>query len=147
MTKYVYAIGNCADISNAEAREWRMRLDKQLRAACASCDNVRVIDITYFYGYEKKLHDTDSEIADFCLRAISKADAIVINNSKLSTSQGSGREIGYAKALNKPMFLVNEYDEDVYPWDLHWCERVFTGEDAIKDCASHILHYVFYDHL
>lgn len=144
MKKYVYAIGNCASISNEHAREWRQKLDECfMNMHKREC--VKVIDITDFYSYEEEYQKSNNEIPDFCLRAIEKSEAVVINNQMLYLSQGSGREIGYAKALNKPIFIINEGSYDIYPWDERWAERTFEGTDAISDCAKHILKYVFYD--
>lgn len=145
MQKYVYAIGNCSSISHSRAREWRQELDKCLINSNAGKDSIRVIDITDYYSYEEKFHETDGEIADFCLRSIIKSDVVVVNNFMLNSSSGSGREIGIARALNKPIFIINESYGNIYPWDLHWAERVFSGSDAIGNCANHILKYVMYD--
>lgn len=139
--KYIYTIGNCSGVSHAEAKKWRDSVQEYFDTWAE--DYVKVINITDYYSYETKFHETDKEIANFCERSIKKADAVIINNHFLSTSRGSGSEIGLSRAYQVPMFIFDEYENPkFYPWDEYWCERLFTGEYALSECCDHVLKYI-----
>lgn len=136
--KYIYTIGNCSGVSHAEAKEWRDKIQSYFDTWAE--DYVKVINITDYYSYETKFHETDKEIANFCERSIKKADAVIINNYKMDSSGGSQREIGLAKAYGIPIFIFDESPcYQIYPWDIYWSERIFEN---IEKCCSHVLSYI-----
>ena len=147
--KYIYTIGNCSGVSHAEAKEWRDKIQRYFKSNTFR-ETVKVINITDYYSYETKFHESDKEIADFCERSIKKADAVIVNNYKLDSSGGSQREIGLAKAYNIPIFVFDDVRiSNVYSWDKVWAERIFSNSiqnlessSNLEDCCAHVLKYI-----
>lgn len=136
--KYIYTIGNCSKVTHLEAKGWRDCI--KLYLELFSDNLVKIINITDYYSYDEKFHDTDKEIANFCERSIKKSDCVIVNYDKLDTSSGSQREIGLARAYGVPIFIINKDGElGLYPWDLYWCERVF---EDLGECCEHVSKYI-----
>ena len=62
MFKHIYTIGNCSGVSHAEAKKWRDEI-KEYFDTYSNVVSVKVINITDYYSYEEKFHETDKEMA------------------------------------------------------------------------------------
>lgn len=140
-TKYIYTIGNCSKITHKEANVWREYCQNYFDN-CSEKVKVKIINICDYYSYDEKFHNTDKEIAKFCKREIKKSCCVIVNNHKLDISGGSQREIGLAEAWDIPIFIFNEYLENIYSWDKVWAERYEEGSNSLDEILDHVLEYV-----
>lgn len=134
----IYTVGACKNVSVEESDNWR----KEAQGFFSDYQSVYVININDYYDYEHDFHATDREVMMFCLRQASQADVILCNFDSLATSKGSTAELTAAFVSGVPIIgFGTTIDEEVYPWDKEFCDRIFYGPNAQEEAMRYIEKY------
>lgn len=134
----IYTVGASKHVSFDETNEWREAVVKYFTYN----HWVKVININKYYNYEEKLHASEKEIADFCLRHACKADVVICNLNNFINSKGGTSELTAAYLNNVPIIgFCDSQQEDIYTWDLAFCDRVFYGNDAFNEAIKYVDNY------
>lgn len=103
-------------------------------------------DLTAFnpnkhYDYKKQYPSTTKECMTLYLEHLKRCDIVIVNLDNTDKSVGTGAEIGYALALNKPIygFKSDMYNETIYDWIAESCWKIFNSEIEVAEYIA--IHY------
>ena len=68
---------------------------------------------------------TNREGMDYDLHHLLRSDLMIINFAHNPSSIGTAIEFGAAYSHNIPILGLNEYDEEIYPWEREMCLKIF----------------------
>ncbi len=131
----VYLSG-ASKVLNDNGASWRSDMQYWLEQY-----DLKVFNPNEHYDYKKLYPDTTKECMNLYLEQVKRCDIIVVNLDNTDKSVGTGVEIGYALAFNKPIygFKSGMYNETIYDWIKESCWKIFNSE--IETAEYIALHY------
>lgn len=143
MRDEVWLCGASGRISFEESNEWREFCKKWLED---NSKTLRGINPNDYYNYLQHLHDSDSEIMEFCKQRVERARALLVNLDHSKDSGGTLMEVAWGYMANKP--IVGFYDGDetdlskiTYCWVTPACNKIKIGKEAMLDALNYIEKY------
>lgn len=119
-----------------EGNRWRLIFKKRLE----SCENMNVKAINpndYFsFKQEPPRYISQREIMEFDLNRVRNADLIVVNFNDM-WSLGTMAEIAIAYERKIPIIGLNETNQNLHPWEVEMCNRIFTETHELLDYVEY----------
>lgn len=119
-----------------EGNRWRLIFKKRLE----SCENMNVKAINpndYFsFKQEPPRYISQREIMEFDLNRVRNADLIIVNFNDM-WSLGTMAEIAIAYERKIPIIGLNETNQNLHPWEVEMCNRIFTETHELLDYVEY----------
>lgn len=116
-----------------EGNKWRKYCKTTLENY--ECDHkVNAINPNDYFNFvdEPPKYNTQDEVMRFDLHKLRNSDLVIANFNDIY-SLGSMAEIAIAYDRDIPVIGLNELDQDLHPWQICMCERIFTNIDEMLD--------------
>ena len=116
-----------------EGNKWRKYCKQALETH--ECDyKVKVVNPNDYFNFvdEPPLYNTQDEVMRFDLRKLRESNLVIMNFNDMY-SLGSMAEIAIAYDRGIPVIGLNESDQNLHPWQVCMCERIFTDIDTMLD--------------
>ena len=116
-----------------KANKWRNYCKEALDSY--SCNyRVKVVNPNDFYNFidEPPLYNTQDEVMRFDLYRLRQSDLVIVNFNDMY-SLGSMAEIAIAYNNGIPVIGLNDKDQELHPWQVCMCERIFNDIDKMLD--------------
>lgn len=116
-----------------EADKWR-KYCKQTLETYESNYKVTVVNPNDYFNFvdEPPRYVAQDEVMRFDLHKLRQSDLVIASFNDMY-SLGSMAEIAIAYDRNIPIIGLNENDEDLHPWQVCMCERIFSNIDEMLD--------------
>ena len=116
-----------------KGNEWRKHC-KQILENCECDYRVKVVNPNDFFNFvdEPPQYKTQDEVMRLDLHKLRNSD-LVIANFNDTYSLGSMSEIAIAYDRGIPVIGLNENKQDLHPWQICMCERIFNNIDEMLD--------------
>lgn len=130
----IYLAGAMTDVSFEESNKWRIEMKNALITAAnwRSDAKISVINPNDYYNFEVITHDTEREIMDFDLYKVRHSNLILVNFDNVK-SLGTMAEIAIAYENKIPIVGLNEKNENLHPWQIEMCNKIFTDKNKLVD--------------
>ena len=119
-----------------EGNRWRLIFKKRLE----SNENMSVKAINpndYFsFKQEPPRYISQREIMEYDLNRVRNADLIIVNFNDM-WSLGTMSEIAIAYERRIPIIGLNETNQELYPWQVAMCNRIFTETYELLDYVEY----------
>ena len=116
-----------------EGQQWRVYCKKALESS--ECDfKVRVCNPQDFFNFrdEPPQYNSQSEVMRLDLYKLRNSDIVIVNfNDKWSLGTQSEIAIAYDRGI--PVIGLNETKQELHPWQICMCERIFDNIDEMVD--------------
>lgn len=116
-----------------ECNKWRKYCKQVLENY--ECDyRVRVVNPNDFFNFvdEPPQYKTQDEVMRLDLHKLRNSDLVIANFNDMY-SLGSMSEIAIAYDRDIPIIGLNEDNQDLHPWQICMCERIFDDIDKMLD--------------
>ena len=116
-----------------EGDKWRRYCKQALENY--ECDlKVRAVNPNDFFNFvdEPPKYNTPDEGMRFDLHTLRNSDLVIANFNDMY-SLGSMAEIAIAYDRGIPVIGLNENNQELHPWQVCMCERIFTDIDEMLD--------------
>ena len=116
-----------------ECNKWR-KYCKQALENCECDYKVKVVNPNDFFNFvdEPPLYKSQSEVMRFDLHKLRNSDLVVINFNDMY-SLGSMSEVAIAYDRGIPVIGLDENNQNLHPWQVCMCERIFNNIDEMLD--------------
>ena len=116
-----------------ECNKWR-KYCKQALENCECDYRVKVVNPNDFFNFvdEPPQYKTQNEVMRLDLHKLRNSDLVVVNFNDMY-SLGSMSEIAIAYDRGIPVIGLNESNQDLHPWQICMCERIFNNIDEMLD--------------
>lgn len=116
-----------------EGNKWR-KYCKQALETCECDFRVRAINPNDYFNFVDKppQYNTQDEVMRLDLHKLRNSNLVIANFNDMY-SLGSMSEIAIAYDRGIPVIGLNESNQDLHPWQVCICERIFTNIDEILD--------------
>ena len=116
-----------------ECNKWR-KYCKQALETCECDYRVRAVNPNDFFNFrdEPPQYKTQDEVMRLDLHKLRNSDLVIANFNDVY-SLGSMSEIAIAYDRGIPVIGLNESDQDLHPWQVCMCERIFNNIDEMLD--------------
>ena len=119
-----------------EGNRWRLIFKKRLE----SCENmnVKAINPNDYFNFleEPPRYINQREIMEYDLNRVRNADLIIVNFNDMY-SLGTMAEIAIAYERKIPIIGFNETNQELHPWQVEMCNRVFTESYELLDYVEY----------
>lgn len=125
-------------LSYEEYNTWRVDISQKLlhNSTRYDCDvRLQLVNPVDYFNFEEQYHKTEREVMKFDLRHVKSSDLIIVNFNK-AVSQGTTAELAVAYDHDIPILGLNEKDVELHPWDIEFCDRIFTSMDKLVDYVT-----------
>ena len=116
-----------------EGNKWR-KYCKQALETC-DCDHiVTVVNPNDYFNFvdEPPLYKSEREVMHLDLHKLRNSNLVVVNFNDMY-SLGTMSEIAIAFDRGIPVIGLNESNQDLHPWQVCMCERIFDDIDQMLD--------------
>lgn len=116
-----------------ESNLWRVYCKNALER-CESTHSGMVVNPNDYFNFidEPQLYKTNREVMNLDLYKLRNCDLVIVNfNDK--NSLGTMAEIAIAYDRRIPVIGLNQNNEELHPWQIEMCERVFGDIDSLID--------------
>lgn len=116
-----------------ESDKWRKYCKQTLENY--SCDyKVKVVNPNDFYNFvdEPPRYISEGEVMRFDLHKLRQSDLVIVNFNDVY-SLGSMAEIAIAYDRGIHIIGLNEGNQELHPWQICMCERIFNNIDEMLD--------------
>ena len=116
-----------------EGNKWR-KYCKQTLETCECEYRVRAINPNDYFNFvdEPPKYNNQNEVMRLDLYKLRSSDLIIANFNDMY-SLGSMSEIAIAYDRGIPVIGLNEDGQDLHPWQICMCERIFNNIDEMLD--------------
>ena len=116
-----------------EGNEWR-KYCKSALETCYSNHKVIAINPNDYFNFvdEPPQYDTQDEVMRFDIHKLRSSDLVIANFNDMY-SLGSMCEIAIAYDRGIPISGLNETKQELHPWQICMCERMFNNIDKMLD--------------
>ena len=116
-----------------ECDKWR-KYCKQVLENCECNYRVKVVNPNDFFNFvdEPPQYKTQDEVMRLDLHKLRNSDLVVINFNDMY-SLGSMSEIAIAYDRGIPIIGLDEDNQNLHPWQVCMCERIFNNIDEMLD--------------
>ena len=116
-----------------ECNNWR-KYCKQALENCECDYRVRVVNPNDFFNFvdEPPRFNTQDEVMRLDLHKLRNSNLVIANFNDMY-SLGSMAEIAIAYDRGIPVIGLNESGQELHPWQVCMCERIFTDIDEMLD--------------
>lgn len=119
-----------------EGNKWRLIFKKRLE----SCEhmNVKAINPNDYFSFKQEppRYISQREIMEFDLNRVRNADLIIVNFNDM-WSLGTMAEIAIAYERKIPIIGLNETNQELHPWQVEMCNRIFTETHELLDYVEY----------
>lgn len=116
-----------------EGNQWRIYCKEALENY--ECDyKVKVTNPNDYFNFVEypPTYDSQREIMEFDLNKVRNADLIIVNFND-AYSLGTMAEIAVAYEKKIPIIGINEKNQDLHPWQIEMCNRIFNDINELLD--------------
>ena len=116
-----------------EGNKWRTYCKNTLET-CECNYNVLAINPNSYFNFldEPKRYKTQREVMEFDLHKLRTSDLVIINFNDMN-SLGSMAELAIAYELKIPVVGLDIQKQDLHPWEIEMCNRIFDDIDEMLD--------------
>ena len=115
-----------------ECNEWR-KYCKQALETCMCNYKVKAINPNdYFNFVDEPQYETQNEVMRFDLYKLRNSNLVIANFNDMY-SLGSMGEIAIAYDRGIPVIGLNETNQELHPWQVCMCERIFKNIGCMLD--------------
>ena len=119
-----------------EGNKWRLIFKRRLE----SCEhmNVKAINPNDYFSFKQEppRYISQREIMEFDLNRVRNADLIIVNFNDM-WSLGTMAEIAIAYERKIPIIGLNEMNQELHPWQVEMCNRIFTETYELLDYVEY----------
>lgn len=119
-----------------EGNRWRLIFKKRLE----SCEhmNVKAINPNDYFSFKQEppRYISQREIMEYDLNRVRNADLIIVNFNDMY-SLGTMAEIAIAYERKIPIIGLNETNQELHPWEVEMCNRIFTETHELLDYVEY----------
>lgn len=137
MTKYIYLGGGMSGLSLDEQLSWRVKF-QHLADGFDSEHHIECFIPPYYYNYVDKTPESEREAFEYDLHRLRHSDVVVVNFN-VPKSIGTAYEIAVARENRIPIVGINTTKEELHPWLVESCLKVFT---SIESAAKYVEEYL-----
>ena len=116
-----------------EGNLWRRYCQKTLESY--ECDFlVKTINPNNYFSFkdEPRRYESEREIMEFDINKVRNSDLIIVNFNDMY-SLGSMAELAIAYERRIPVIGLNETKQNLHPWQIEMCIRIFDDTDELLD--------------
>ncbi len=119
-----------------EGNRWRLIFKKRLESN--ENMNVKAINPNDYFNFleEPPRFTSQREIMEFDLNRVRNADLIIVNFNDMY-SLGTMSEIAIAYEKKIPIIGLNERNQELHPWQVEMCNRIFTETHELLDYVEY----------
>lgn len=119
-----------------EGNRWRLIFKKRLESN--ENMNVKAINPNDYFSFKQEPHRyiSQREIMEFDLNRVRNADLIIVNFNDM-WSLGTMAEIAIAYERKIPIIGLNEANQNLHPWQVEMCNRIFTETYELLDYVEY----------
>ena len=116
-----------------EGNKWR-KYCKSALEGCESHYKVRVVNPNDYFNFrdEPPKYETQLEVMRLDLGKVRDSNLVIMNFNDVY-SLGSMAEIAISYDRNIPVIGLNAKGQDLHPWQICMCERIFIDIDEMLD--------------
>ena len=132
----IYLAGGMGKFGKDEfnkANEWR-NYCKSILENFEGNYEVKVINPNDYFNFvdEPPAYRTQREIMEFDLNKVRHSDLIIVNFNDMY-SLGTMAELAIAYERRIPVVGLNENNDELHPWQIEFCNRIFNDIDEMLD--------------
>ena len=131
----IYLCGGMGKFGKAnfdEGNKWRRYCKRTLETYECNYRVTAVNPNDYFNFFDEPKYATQDEVMRLDLHKLRNSDLVIANFNDMY-SLGSMAEIAIAYDRGIPVIGLNEGSQDLHPWQVCMCERIFTDVDEMLD--------------
>lgn len=119
-----------------EGNRWRLIFKKRLESN--ENMNVKAINPNDYFSFKQEppRYISKREIMEFDLNRVRNADLIIVNFNDM-WSLGTMAEIAIAYERKIPIIGLNEANQNLHPWQVEMCNRIFTETYELLDYVEY----------
>lgn len=119
-----------------EGNRWRLIFKKRLESN--ENMNVKAINPNDYFSFKQDppRYISQREIMEFDLNRVRNADLIIVNFNDMY-SLGTMAEIAIAYERKIPIIGLNETNQNLHPWEVEMCNRIFTETHELLDYVEY----------
>ena len=116
-----------------ESNKWRKYCEDILKRYDWNC-NLEVINPNSYFNFLDKppRYSSEREIMEFDINKVRNSDLIICNFND-QKSLGTMAEIAIAYERRIPVIGLNEDFDELHPWQIEMCTRIFNNIDEMLD--------------
>ena len=116
-----------------EGNKWRTYCKNALETCECNYNVLAINPNSYFnFSHEPKRYETQREVMEFDLHKLRTSDLVIINFNDMY-SLGSMAELAIAYELKIPVVGLDIQKQDLHPWEVEMCNRIFHDIDEMLD--------------
>ena len=116
-----------------EGNKWRTYCKNTLETCECNYNVLAINPNSYFnFSHEPKRYETQREVMEFDLHKLRTSDLVIINFNDMY-SLGSMAELAIAYELKIPVVGLDIQKQDLHPWEVEMCNRIFHDIDEMLD--------------
>ena len=136
MSKYfVYLCGGMGKFGKDnfdEGNKWRKYCKQTLENYECNYKVIAINPNDYFNFKDEPLYKSQAEVMRFDLHKLRNSSLVIANFNDMY-SLGSMAEIAIAYDRGIPVIGLNESNQELHPWQVCMCERIFNNIDEMLD--------------
>lgn len=115
---------------------WRLIFKKRLESN--ENMNVKAINPNNYFNFleEPPRYASSREVMEYDLNRVRNSDLIIVNFNDMY-SLGTMSEIAIAYERRIPIIGLNETNQELYPWQVAMCNRIFTETYELLDYVEY----------
>lgn len=119
-----------------EGNRWRIIFKKRLESN--ENMNVKAINPNDYFSFKQDppRYISQREIMEYDLNRVRNADLIIVNFNDMY-SLGTMAEIAIAYERKIPIIGLNETNQNLHPWEVEMCNRIFTEIHELLDYVEY----------
>ena len=116
-----------------KSNSWRKYCEKSFNSN-DGLYRANVINPNNYFGFNVDIpqYKTEDEVMRLDLHKLRNSDLVIVNFNDMY-SLGSMAEIAIAYDRGIPVIGLNENDQELHPWQICMCERIFDNIDVMLD--------------
>ena len=117
-----------------ESDNWRKYCKTTLENYETDRYKVHIINPNDYFSFadETPRYASQREVMEFDLNKVRRSDLVIINFNDMY-SLGTMAELAIAYERRIPVVGLNEHNDELHPWQIEFCNRIFDNIDEMLD--------------
>lgn len=126
----IYLAGGMKNVNFEVSNAWRKKIIEHFQSDYRLRYTVSFINPNNYFNFLQKSHKTEREIREFDLLKVRESELIIVNFND-PNSIGTAQELAVAYEYRIPVIGLNVENEELHPWLIECCNRIFTNFDEM----------------